>query len=351
MIFKISKEKFWYSSSGIEIWPEMLKTLPKEIEYRDKNKIAEEYFHMKKDEKGRLNTSCEIYGLFGGEAKGEEVTLTGCNLIRKTSEGSELTEEAVNIVDAYKVDENWEVLLMEQLMKYSLRIRAIVTSLLNGGRLYFSEGYLKSMSKAFIEYEDEEYFIFYNKNDKKNLNDLMRKYPKKSVGEFWLKEFRIENDEAIEIQGISNPDPSIDGISTQVKVPLVLLEYLGFIKEVDIGYYSIDKSRFKEKISKEVYESFLLNSEKDEIQILKELIEEYGDYKGNFPVEILGEKLKNYIEPYSSESLDGWIDKYFVSGFNSGKFKLISNEQGQPRHGRGLLGKRDHQLIKIEIKE
>lgn len=351
MIFKISKEKFWDNSSGIERWPEMLKTLPKKIEFRDKNKIAEEYFHMKKDEKGRLNGSYEVYGLFGGDLKGDVVSLTGCNLIRKTSQGSELTEEAVKIVEAYKVDKNWEVLLMEQLMKYSIRIRAIITSLLNGGRFYFSEGYLKEMSKAYIEYNEENYYIFYDKEDKKNLNNLMRLFPEKTVGDFWLKEFNINNDEAIEIQGISNPNPSINSISTQIKIPLVLLEYLGFIKEVDIGYYSIDRSKFKEKISEEVYESFLLNSEKDEMQILKELMEKYGDYNGNFPVEILGERLKNYLEPYSNEILDTWIDKYFISGFNSGKFKLISNEQGQPRHGRGLLGKRDHQLIKIEIKE
>lgn len=351
MIFKISKEKFWDNSSGIERWPEMLKRLPNEIEYSDKNKIAEEYFGMKKDEKGRLNGSYEVYGLFGGECKENVVTITGCNLIKKLDNKCKLTDEAVNLVEAYDKDSKWEIILMEQLLKYSLRVRAIVTALLNGGKFYFREGYLKEMSKSFIEYKDEIYYVFYNKSDKKNLNDLMREFPQKSVGRFWSKEFQVSEDENIEIEGISNRNPSIDSISTQIKIPLVLLEYLGFIKEVKIGYYSINKTKFKEDISNDVFESFLLEDEIDELQKLKELIEEYKDYSGYFPVAIVGEKLKKILEPDNEMSIDTWIDRYFISGFNLGKFKLTSYQQGQPRHGRGLLGKREQQLIKIEIKE
>lgn len=351
MIFKISKEKFWDNSSGIERWPEMLKRLPHEIEYSDKNKIAEKYFGMKKDEKGRLNGSYEVYGLFGGEIKDNVVTLTGCNLIRKLERKCKLTEEAVNLVEAYDNDNKWEKLLMEQLLKYSLRVRTIAIALLNGGKFYFKEGYLKGMSKSFIEYKDEIYYVFYDKNDKKNLNDLMRVFTRKAVGEFWLEEFRVNEDENIEIEGISNSNPSIDGISTQIKIPMVLLEYLGFIKEVEIGYYSINKTKFKENISSDVFKSFLLEDEIDELQILKELIKEYKDYNGYFPVAIVGERLKGRLEPDSKLSVDSWIDKYFISGFNLGKFKLSSYQQGQPRHGRGILGKREQQLIKIEIKE
>jgi len=351
MIFKISKEKFWDNSSGIERWPEMLKKLPHEIEYSDKNKIAEKYFGMKKDEKGRLNGSYEVYGLFGGEIKDNVVTLTGCNLIRKLERKCKLTEEAVNLVEAYDNDNKWEKLLMEQLLKYSLRARTIVIALLNGGKFSFKEGYLKAMSKSFIEYKDEVYYVFYDKSDKKNLNDLMRLFPRKAVGEFWLEEFEVNKDENIEIEGISNSNPSINNISTQIKIPMVLLEHLGFTKEVEIGYYSINKTKFKEDISSDVFESFLLEDEVDELQILKESIQEYKDYNGYFPVAIVGETLKARLEPDSRLSVESWIDKYFISGFNLGKFKLSAYQQGQPRHGRGLLGKREQQLIKIEIKE
>lgn len=351
MIFKISKEKYWDNSSGIERWPEMLKKLPHEIEYSDKNKIAEKYFGMKKDPKGRLNGSYEVYGLFGGENKDNVVTLTGCNLIRRQGRKCNLTEEAVKLVEAYGDDNKWEILLMEQLLKYSLRVRTIVIALLNGGKFSFKEGYLKEMSKSFIEYKDEIYYVFYDKCDKRNLNDLMRLFPRKAVGEFWLEEFKVNKDENIKIEGISNSNPSINNISTQIKIPMVLLEYLGFIKEVEIGYYSINKSKFIEDISNGVFESFLLEDEIDELQMLKEIIKEHKDYNGYFPVAIVGEKLKKILEPDSKLSIDDWIDKYFISGFNLGKFKLTSYQQGQPRHGRGLLGKREQQLIRIEIKE
>lgn len=349
MIFKISKEKFWDNSAGIERWPEMLKRLPYEIEYSDKNRIAEEYFGMKKDKKGRLNGSYEVYGLFGGDKKGDVITLTGCNLIRKTEHGCKLTDEAVILVQAYGDDNKWEILLMEQLLKYSLRVRTIVTSLLNGGKFYFREGYLKGMSKAFIEYEEEIYYVFYTNSDKKNLNDLMRVFPRKVVGEFWLKEFKINYEKIIEIEGISNKNPSINNISTQIKIPMVLLEYLGFIEEVEVGYYSINKNKFKNDIPKDVFKSFLLEDKIDDLQVLKKLIQEHKDYSGYFPVAIVGEKLKQIIEPDSKELIDSWIDKYFISGYNLGKFKLSSYQQGQPRHGRGLLGKREQQLIKIEF--
>ncbi len=351
MIFKISKEKFWDNSSGIERWPEMLKRLPFKIEYSDKNKIAEEYFGMKKDEKGRLNGSYEVYGLFGGESKDDVVTLTGCNLIRKAEQGCKLTDEAVKLVEAYDNDNKWEILLMEQLLKYSLRVRTIVTALLNGGKFYFEEGYLKGMSNSFIEYEKEIYYVFYDKCDKKNLNDLMGIFPRKTVGEFWLKEFEVNEDENVKIEGISNCNPSINSISTQIKIPMVLLEYLGFIKEIEIGYYSINKSKFKKYISKDVLESFMLEDEIDELQVLKNLIQEHKDYSGYFPVAIVGEKLKEILDPESRVSIESWIDKYFISGFNLGKFRLISYQQGQPRHGRGLLAKREQQLIKIEFNE
>jgi len=131
---------------------------------------------------------------------------------------------------------------------------------------------------------------------------------------------------------------------------MVLLEYLRFIKEVEIGYYSINKNKFKEDISKDVFESFLLEDEIDDLQVLKKLIQEHKDYKGYFPIAIVGERLKRMIDPDSKESVDSWIDKYFISGFNLGKFKLSSYEQGQPRHGRGLLGKKERQLIKIKFR-
>lgn len=353
MIFKISKEKFWDNTSGIERWPEMLKKLPRYIKYTDKNKIAEEYFGMKKDEKGRLTGSYEVYGLFGGEVKGDSVILTGSNFIKKNENGFELANEAVDLVNAYDNDAKWELLLVGQLLKYSLRMRAIMTALFNGGRFYFKDGYLKGRSKSYLEYRNKKYYVFYDKSDKENLNSLMRLYPEKTVGEFWLNEFNISNEqrEDIEIKGVSNPDPSINCISTQIKIPMVLLKYLGYIKEVEVGYYGLNKDKLKSEMSEELFDSFILEEQLEELSILKNIINKHKDYRGYFPVSVVGEDLKKIIDLNSSVSIDNWIDRYFISRFNSNKFKLVTYQQGQPRHGRGLLGKKEQQLIKIEFNE
>ena len=38
-----------------------------------------------------------------------------------------------------------------------------------------------------------------------------------------------------------------------------------------------------------------------------------------------------------------------MEGSEKGKFKIVDSEQGQPRHGRGLLGDIKKQLIKLEF--
>ncbi len=55
------------------------------------------------------------------------------------------------------------------------------------------------------------------------------------------------------------------------------------------------------------------------------------------------------MAPQNKESIGKWIDHYFMEGINMGKFKLVDWEQGQPRHGRGLLGDKRKQLIKLEF--
>ena len=82
---------------------------------------------------------------------------------------------------------------------------------------------------------------------------------------------------------------------------------------------------------------------------MKDLIKDYQDIRGLFPVEHVGKVLKSKIAPEINGDIGKWIDRYFLEGVEKGKFKIVDYEQGQPRHGRGLLGDKKKQLIKIEF--
>ncbi|SKB73014.1 hypothetical protein SAMN02745120_0083 [Acetoanaerobium noterae] len=349
MIVKVSKEKFWNNQYGIERWPEMIKDLPNEIPVKDKNAIAETYFNMKRDEKGRLNGSYEVYGLFDGEFKDNVLKITGCHFIVKDSNGYKLSDEAIQLKLTYIESNGWEIVLMEQLLKYSPRVRSIFFALINGGKIHFEKGFLNNMSKAYLEYDGELYHIFYDKNDKANLNTLLNGYPRHSVGEFWLKEYNISSEEEIKIEGISNEEPSLNSISSHIKIPFILMEYLQWFRETEVGVFKLDKLKIKQEISSDIWESFLNFEYYDELEVLQEIIYEHKDFREFFPVSIVGKELKEKIDPDNTLLIDKWIDQYFMTGIKAGKFRIVDNESGQPRHGRGLLDKRDHQLIKLQI--
>jgi len=102
-------------------------------------------------------------------------------------------------------------------------------------------------------------------------------------------------------------------------------------------------------ISEDIFESFIITVKFDKDKVLKKLIEKHSDFRGFFPVELVGTQLKEQTDKESEMSITRWIDSFFYGGFNTNRFKLIAHEQGQPRHGRGLLDKNDFQLIKIKF--
>jgi hypothetical protein len=238
---------------------------------------------------------------------------------------------------------------MEQLLRFSIRIRAIFYALLSGGTLCFKSHLFKNMPGAFLEFQNEKYFIFSSQKEVKNINDLIMLNPGISFGPFWMKEFSLVLADSYEISGGSGTPPSIDHIAIWLKIPLVLVEYLQWFKETAPCIFSIDKQRMKKDIEEEVWQSLVLEGNKNELEILKALVDKYSDNKGFFPVSIVGSLLKKEIDPESELSEERWIDRFFMSGFSTNRFELVSYERGQPIDGRGLLGQNDHQLIKIEF--
>ena len=350
MIIKIGIERFWVNASSIERWAEILKSLPEKIPCSSKKDIARDYLGCKVDEDGRIINADEVYGLFGMKKDKDFVIIAGCNFIREVEDGYELTEDAAELVQKFKNNGEWEKVLGRQLLKYSIRTRSIAYAMLNGGYLYFEKGYMKNFAKSYVVFNDKKFNIFSSKPDEANINNLMKENPGKILGDFWMRELGIQEGEQIEFRGINRNYPSLKSISTYLKIPMLLFDYLGWIVENEDGRYILDKHRIKDDAGIDVYESLVNETDMDDIEILNNLIKEYSDVRGFFPIGIVGSILKKKIDSKSVMSEEQWIDHYFITGINEGKFIIKAHEQGQPRHGRGLLGKKDYQLVKLEIR-
>lgn len=349
MIIKIGTDRFWVRASNIERWAEILCTLPGKILCKSKKDIANDYLHYKVDEGGRIVNADEVYGLFGVEKAKNSLTIVGCNFIKENVEGYGLTEGAIKLLNEYKNNGEWEKVLAEQLLRYSLRVRALALALLNGGYIYFQRGYMENFTSAYINYKNTNYYVFSSKPEEVNINTLLNNQASTVLGPFWKEELGILSGEEIKFQGINKDYPSLGSMSTYLKIPMMLFDYLNWIKEDEEGKYVFDKQKIKEEIEEETYESLILDNSLSEIEVLKELILNNSDARGFFPLEIVGSLLKDKIGRDGQKNNEQWIDHYFITGINEGRFKVIDHEQGQPRHGRGLLGKKDYQLIKLEI--
>ena len=351
MIIKIGTDRFWVKASNIERWAAILKSLPEKTICSSKKDVAKEYLGYEVDQGGRIVNSDEVYGLFGFEKVNDSITIVGCNFIRKCERGYELTEGAIELVERFNRNEDWEKVLATQLLKYSIRVRTIAYAMLNGGYLLFENGYMKNLVKSFIILNDKEYYIFSNKPDETNINDLMKENQSKILGDFWRSELNIKSTDVIEFHGINKEYPSLGSMSTYLKIPMLLFNYLGWIIECENGMYALDKNKIKENAGIEVYESLVNELIEDDIEILKMIIKEYSASRGFFSIDIVGSILKTKLDSESNMKNEQWSDHFFITGINKGILKINDHEQGQPRHGRGLLGKKDYQLIKLDIRD
>ena len=384
MIIRLAKERFWVEAAYSERWPQMLLKLPDgDIPVRAKRELAHRYWREQADAKGRLS-QYEMFGLFGAEHKPGGVGLHGCNLLKATERGYRLSAAALRLRDAYdnsgtnctskpppgplrrrgsptpsplgRVGEGfpgndkWEILLMEQALRYSLRLRALTAALLDGGELAFPNAFLTAMPQARLTYGGRSYAVFNTfVGQHENLNALLLRLKSVALGPFWRAELGLGDDDDFDLYGGHRQEPpSVNQIATHLKPPLALMEHLGWFAEIAPAVFRLDAAAMQAALADDAYAS-LRPEAQNELDILRELIHTYANLKGYFPVALVGALLKQRIDPHSDLPDDKWTDRYFSAGFHGGTFELADYDMGQPMDGRGLLGRNSHQLVKLEI--
>ncbi|MCK8828261.1 hypothetical protein MWH25_11005 [Natroniella acetigena] len=347
MKIRLGRQRFWLDPWRFEIWPELLGQLPADMEAVNAKELATKYLDLEMDELGRLANNEELYGLFGVE----QVKTDNSYKIRgvKFINNGQLVQEALDLVVAYQeADEReWLTLLAEQVLKYSPRMRAITLVMLEDNPLEFEQGWFSSTyNRTSLKYQGELFYPFNRDHEEKNLNDLLEVLGYKALGPWWLEEIG-EPVTDLEWRGSRGENPSLSGVG-KLRSPLELFLYLEWLEKYDDQTYYLNQKQFKQDLSLDLLSELTGASPvKDELELLKGLVEENIDFRGYFPVYQVGKKLHSKLDV--EEEKDKWIERFFKTKLADNQIRIIEHQSGQPRHGRGLYGKREYQLLKVEF--
>lgn len=347
MKIKLGRQRFWLDGWRFEIWPELLSQLPKNMKASTAKELADKYLDVEMDEEGRLGKNEELYGLFAGkEVKTDgSYMITGINFINN----GELTDSALELVEAYQRSDKkrWMILLAEQILKYSPRVRAIIIPMLKS-KLIFEKGwFIPLYNKTILKYQGEIFYPFSRKKEDKNLNSLLKIMGFKALGPWWLNDINSPVDGELNWRGLRTEEPSLSGIG-QLRNPFELFRNLSWIDSDNSKGFYVNKEVLKKDINKELFSELTEEQTiEDELELLKQLIKKHQDFRGFFPIQKVGEELYKKLD--INEEKGKWIESFFKTMLAENKIRIIEHRSGQPRHGKGLYGMRDYQLLNIEV--
>ncbi len=353
---KLSIERFWIEPGNFERWCELLSRIPEKTEARSIKEIAKLYLGKDVEEKDKkLDRSKELFGLHGYEyAKlSRNFEIKGVHFLTRADDGYLIrTEEANELVAAYEQQQGWELLLAKQLLRYSPRTRVIMHLLLNDGFFETNGHSLEQLSKWTLRFADALYHPFSSNPDLNDMNFLLHAFKNEALGKDWrdiLAQEEIELDEDWMFVGSSGKEPAKTNISSFMRAPMQLFAYLDWFIEADVGIIILNKEKMLEHIDSHFLFSFTNVQSISEIEWLKKKVNEEKDDRGFVAIEPLLRKLMERFYPTWEQGLARFVDYYMTKGIREGLFYIADYESGQPRHGRGYLGKREYQLLKLEF--
>jgi hypothetical protein len=353
---KLSIERFWIEPGNFELWCEMLSRIPRRTEACSIKEIAKLYLGKDVAEKDKkLDRSKELFGLHGYEYTESPQTfeIKGVYFLTRMDDGCFVrTKEANELVAAYEENNNWEVLLARQLLRYSPRTRVIVYLLCNGG--YFETGgqSFEQLSKWKLIFEESVYYPFSSNPAINDMNVLLHTYKDEALGEDWRKILlqcacALEEDWAF--VGSTGSEPAKTNLSSFMRAPMQLFQYLDWFLETNVGILVFNKEKAFEDMGPGSLFTIADAQSISEIEWLKQKIQEECDGRGFIAVEPVLQGLMERFYPAWEQGLARFVDYYITHGVREDLFYIAEYESGQPRHGRGYLGKREYQLLKLEF--
>lgn len=354
---KLAIERFWIEPGNFEMWCDILARIPKETEARSIKDIAKLYLDKDVESADKnLDRSKELYGLLGYNyfKSSGHLEIKGVNFLERKEGYLRLTQEAVELVEAYRQGSEWEKILARQLLCYSPRTRVIMYLLLNDGVIQTQGFPLSELGKWQIVFQEESFSPFAGNPARNDMNRLLLNFKTQALGPMW-KQIIADNgvvlDDNWRFIGSGGPEPAINNLTAFMRCPMQLFDYLEWLIEKPDGTRILDMEKITSDIDINQLFTVEPREEQSELQWLKREIDQHSDYRGLFPVEPVLVRLMVRYYPNWDKGLPRFVDYYITNGINERLFEIVDNESGQPRHGRGYLGKREYQLIKLDFSQ
>lgn len=353
---KLATERYWVESSNFELWPEILSCLPAEMTTHNVKQMAQQYLSKELfNIAGNPSKSREIFGLMGllVPLRGYP-EIRGINYINVNNKGMNLSSEALELLQVYRSKGAWEILLGRQLLRYSPRSRVIIYLLWQGGYLAVPGKLSNKLNRAELHYEELILYPFINKPEKNDMKGLLRDFRQEALGPYWTKELinaGVSLDEDWQFTGILEPYPSCTSLGTFMRPVFNLLIYLEWLIISSDGNYRLNFARLTDDLSGEKLFSTAPKEILSAYAWLQKLIDEQHDIRGFIVTEKAMQELQKQCFPDWDKGIERFIDYFITNGVNEGKLMILEHESGQPRHGRGYLGKREYQLLKLIVQE
>ena len=354
---KLAIERFWMEPGNFEMWCEMLSRIPQETTARNMKELAKLYLDKDVDcNDAKLDRSKELYGLMGYNylAGTETFEIKGVQFIERCDGYLRLTQAALELVKAYRENDDWEKRLATQLLGFSPRTRTIMHLLLNEGFLETQGLPLDALGKWRIVFAGESYLPFASNPEHNDMNRLLNRFKVQALGPLWA---RIIADHNVVLEsdwlftGSTGPEPALNNLTAFMRCPMQLFHYLEwFVARVD-GTVILNREKLISDVDITSLFGVEFKEEQPELLWLQQEIAQHADYRGLIPVEMILERLLVKYYPDWDRGLPQFIDYYLNKGIKEGLFSIADHESGQPRHGRGYLGKREYQLIKLDVRQ
>lgn len=296
-----------------------------------------------------------IINTFGLERSGERYRINGVNLLSKEGNKITPTQAGLELGELYRNDPNgaeWSLVLAQKLLLRVPRIRLLIGLLLHGYRLKMSfSGFLPTGPLALIFPDETEKVI--SQRNCSWFNELLSLHSEMALGPCWRRDLKIIGVHgSICWEGVQGKSPSTNNLPTALKKALLLFFYVNLFSSVE-GKWQLEGERLRHLLGDDVADSFgiekamvlaLVDEEEAFIKALGDTI----DASGFVIVSRLADQFGALLNVPFQER-EAHLDSFIRKAMYYGELHLLEHHPGQPRMGRGLFGKNNSRMVRLDF--
>lgn len=345
-IVRLSKLFLWPEPARFQAYPEFLVLIDPEEPYKHMHDVARRAGGQRMLDDTHVKHENIVRNLPGLEYNKEhEPVIRGVGLMQKTGKQFFLSDWGRQLRDAYLEDSTgiaWKVILASNLLSREPRIRSMVRIISRSdGVLKFPQGgfFTGRYKQAELIMGDKVYRPFVDQQEcQQNLQQLIIDLGYWALGS-WQQEIA---EGKIIYSGADKESITATGLSMAMKAAFTLFKHLDLVDEYD-GELQWRNVTAAQLLGDELAQDFGWDKGiiLDTLRIVKDLI---GQLTADNGFLVASQLINRMEERGIAES-----EKTLAKLLDAGHIRLEAWDYGQMRHGRGLFGEPDKQLLKLSI--